>query len=60
MPFINLKIAGSLSEEQKRQIAQGFCTTLKEVAGKNPKSTYIVFDEVKRENWAVGDSLLSD
>jgi phenylpyruvate tautomerase PptA (4-oxalocrotonate tautomerase family) len=30
------------------------------VAGKKPSTPYIVFDEVSRENWAVGGSLLSE
>ena len=31
-----------------------------DVAGKSPKSTYIVFEEIDRDNWAVGDTLLSE
>ena len=60
MPFVNLKIAGELTEDQKRQIAREFSETLEKVAGKNPKFTYTVIEEVERENWAIGDRLLSD
>jgi 4-oxalocrotonate tautomerase len=60
MPFINVKVAGTLNDEQKREIASRFARTLQEVAGKSPSSTYTVFDEVDRGNWAVGESLLSD
>jgi 4-oxalocrotonate tautomerase len=60
MPYINLKVAGPLSVEQKKEIAKQFSKTLKDVAGKKPSSTYLVFEEVDRENWAVGEQLLSE
>lgn len=60
MPFINLKVAGELSNDQKKQIAKEFTDTIEKVTGKSKKSTYIVFDEVSRDNWAVGENLLSD
>lgn len=60
MPYISVRVAGGLSIEQKREIASGFSKILKDVAGKEPKTTYIVFDEVDKSNWAVGDMLLSD
>jgi len=60
MPFINVKVAGKLSVHQKKDIAERFTNILSEVAGKSPSSTYIVFEEVEKENWAVGDRLLSE
>ena len=39
-------------------IAKEFTETLEKVANKPKKVTYVVFDEVNRENWAVGDKLL--
>jgi len=60
MPYINVKIAGNLSIDQKKDIAEKFSEVLKEVAGKDPKSTYIVFEEVSRADWAVGGKLLND
>lgn len=60
MPFVNLKIAGELTVEQKRQKSQEFSETLEKVAGKNPKFTYVVIEEVERENWAIGGKLLAD
>jgi 4-oxalocrotonate tautomerase len=60
MPYINVKVAGSLTLEQKKTIADKFSNVLHEVAGKKPSSTYIVFEEVGRDSWAVGGRLLSD
>ena len=58
MPYINVKVAGSLTKEQKEKIAKEFTETLEKVADKPKAHTYVVFDEVARENWAVGDKLL--
>jgi len=58
MPYINVKVAGKLDKSQKKQIAQEFSATLEKVAGKPQSATYIVFDEIDRENWAKGGQLL--
>ena len=60
MPYVNLKIAGTLEPEQKREIARQFTRTLEEVAGKPPRYTYVVVEEVERESWAIGGVLLAD
>ena len=60
MPFVEVKVAGPLSSEQKKKISDRIATALEEEAGKPKKVTYIVFQEVERENWAVGDQLLSE
>lgn len=58
MPYISLRVAGKLSREQKAAIAREFASTLEKIAGKPKDSTYLVIDEVERENWAKGESLL--
>lgn len=58
MPYISLRVAGKLSKEQKLKIAKEFADTLERVANKPKSDTYLVFDEVERENWAVGEKLL--
>jgi len=60
MPFVNVMVAGPLTKDQKKALAQKISTALEEVAGKDPKTTYIVFEEVDRENWAVGEKLLTE
>ena len=55
MPFINLKLIGTLTKEQKKTIAKEFSDTLLRVAGKPKESTYLVIDEVTGENWAQGE-----
>jgi 4-oxalocrotonate tautomerase len=60
MPYVEVKVAGKLTKEQKEKIAEGITKVLEEVANKPPQSTYIVIIEVDRENWAKGGKLLSD
>lgn len=58
MPYVNLKVAGKLTKEQKATIVKEFSETLLKVANKPKEATYIVIDEVPRENWAKGGQLL--
>ncbi|HZV99827.1 MAG TPA: 4-oxalocrotonate tautomerase family protein [Methylophilaceae bacterium] len=58
MPYVNVKLAGSLTRDQKAKIAQEITDTLERVAHKPKSYTYIVFDEVEEENWAVAGDLL--
>jgi 4-oxalocrotonate tautomerase len=58
MPYINIKLAGTLNRDQKETIAKEITTLMEKVAHKPVSYTYIVFDEVKGEDWSVGGSLL--
>lgn len=60
MPYVNLKLIGTLSKEQKSTIVREFSETLERVAGKPSEHTYIVIEEVARENWAKGGKLFSE
>jgi len=55
MPYINLKLVGRLSRDQKEQIAREFTDTLERVAKKPKDATYLVIDEVDGANWAKGE-----
>ncbi len=58
MPYVNVKLVGKLTKDQKQKIAQDISETLLKVANKPKSQTYISFDEYPAENWAVGDKLL--
>ena len=58
MPYINVRLAGSLTREQKDKIAKEITDTMERIAHKPKSYTYIVFDEVAEENWAVAGDLL--
>lgn len=60
MPYVDVKLVGKLTKEQKKSIADGISETLLKVANKPKEHTYVVFDEVDAENWAIGDRLLSE
>ena len=58
MPYINIKLAGSLNKDQKKEIAKEVTDLMERVANKPHTYTYVVFDEVKPEDWAIGGNLL--
>ena len=58
MPYINVKLAGILNKDQKKEIAKEMTDLMQGVANKPASYTYIVFEEVKSENWAIGGNLL--
>ena len=60
MPYVNIRIAGSLSREQKKKIAQEITETLERIAHKPKSYTYIAFDELPNENWAIAGDLLDE
>lgn len=60
MPYVNIRVTGTLSREQKAQIAAEVTDTLQRIAHKPASYTYITFDEVSEENWAVAGKLLND
>ncbi len=59
MPYINVRVAGELSPEQKQEIVADITATMERVAGKPPEATYVVIDEVPRSNWAKKGQLLA-
>lgn len=59
MPYINLKVVGKLTKQQKEEIAKQFSETLLKVANKPKNATYLVIDEVPGENFAVGDKFFA-
>jgi 4-oxalocrotonate tautomerase len=60
MPYVNIRLTGTLSREQKAQIAAEFTDTLERIANKPKSYTYITFDELKHENWAIAGQLLDE
>ena len=60
MPYVNVKLAGEISKKQKAEIAEKISEVLEKVADKPRQYTYIVFEEIEHENWAIGGKLLSD
>jgi 4-oxalocrotonate tautomerase len=60
MPYVHIRLAGTLSREQKAKIAEEITDTLERVALKPKEYTYLTFEEVTEENWAIGGKLLDE
>lgn len=61
MPFVNIKITrGGVTEEQKKKLIKGATQLLADVLGKNPKTTFVVIDEVDTDNWGISGQSVTD
>lgn len=55
MPYVNIKITREgVTAEQKEKLITGVTNLLADVLGKNPKTTFVIIDEVETDNWGVG------
>jgi 4-oxalocrotonate tautomerase len=54
MPYINIKITREgATAAQKAELIRG-TTYLLRVLDKNPATTFVVIDEVEKEDWGIG------
>ncbi len=60
MPVVSIKLAGKLSRDQKKKIAEEITATLEKHADKPARYTYISFEELPEENWAIAGILLDE
>jgi len=60
MPYVNIRVAGSLSKEQKETISKEVTDVISRVANKPPEAVLIFIDEVGRDNVAKAGNLLSN
>ncbi|HIJ79011.1 MAG: 4-oxalocrotonate tautomerase family protein [Desulfobulbaceae bacterium] len=58
MPYVNIRVAGKLSSDQKNQICAGVTKVIAEVANKPESSILIFIDEVEHGNISSGGKLL--
>ena len=60
MPYVNIRVAGTLTKEQKEKISSGVTDVICREAGKPPEAVLIFIDEVERGNIAKAGTLLSN
>ncbi len=60
MPVVTIKLAGTLTREQKQKVAEEITATLERHANKPASYTYIAFEELPDENWAIAGKLLDE
>ena len=58
MPYVNIRVAGTLSKEQKEEICSGVTDVISKAANKPKESILIFIDEDKHENISSGGKLL--
>jgi 4-oxalocrotonate tautomerase len=55
MPYVNIRITREgATAEQKANLIKGATDLLVEVLDKNPMTTFVVIDEVEKEDWGIG------
>lgn len=54
MPYVNIKITKEgATSAQKAALIKGVTDLLVRVLNKNPATTFVVIDEVEKENWGI-------
>lgn len=54
MPYINIKITREgATAEQKAELMKGVTDLLVRVLDKNPATTFVVIDQVEKEDWGI-------
>ena len=60
MPYVNIKITNEgVTPQKKAALIKGTTDLLRNVLGKNPKTTVVVIDEVQTDNWGIGGETVS-
>lgn len=60
MPFVDIRLAGAASREQKAAIVADVTRSLVEQLGKNPAAVQITITELPTENYGAGGQLIAD
>lgn len=61
MPYINIRITDEqVTKEDKQKLILGATQLLKDVLGKNPKTTFVIIDEVSTDNWGIAGEQVSE
>jgi 4-oxalocrotonate tautomerase len=61
LPFVNIRITNEgATTEQKQRLIQGVTDLLADVLGKNPKTTFVIIDEVDTDNWGIGGESVTE
>lgn len=54
MPYVNIQITREgVTPEQKAKLMHGATKLLQDVLNKDPKTTFVVIDEVDLDNWGI-------
>lgn len=59
MPVVIVEWWAGRTVEQKKKVARDITRTMQEI-GVPPEATHIIFQDISRDNWAVGGKLVSE
>ena len=57
MPFVHVELLSGRTIEQKNACAKALVAVLQEHLGARPEATRIIFVDVEKTNWLVGDKI---
>ena len=60
MPFVDIRLAGNATREQKAAIVADVTQSLVERLGKSPAAVQVVISEVSTENYGSGGVLIAE
>ncbi|BAI96452.1 hypothetical protein Sj15T_07650 [Sphingobium sp. TA15] len=60
MPFVDIRLAGNATREQKAAIVADVTWSLVERLGKSPAAVQVVISEISTENYGAGGQLIAD
>lgn len=61
MPYVNIRITDEqVTPEQKKELISGATQLLVDVLGKNPKTTFVIIDEVNTDNWGIAGEQVTE
>ena len=60
MPHVQIHLAGSLSEDQRRELTRQVTEVVSQTTGKSKDYVWVSIHEVPRDRFAIAGKLLSD
>ncbi len=60
MPIVTITWWQGRTKEQKAKLAKKITEAMTEVVGAPPEVVHVVFEDVSKENWAIGGKLSSE
>ena len=60
MPVVTVDWVAGRTIGQKRELATRITAAVAEVGGLEPTAVWVIFNDVAREDWAVGGQLVAD
>ena len=60
MPIVRVEMWPGRTQSQKAELARVITEAVASIAHTSPESTIVIFDDIPKENWAVGGVLASE